>query len=800
MYDTAKVALQELEDDRVFERVALHVLRVRFPELRITSASGDLGRDAFGRPLFGTDDRVVLWTSLQKTWTTKLKSELVKNSKHDRRAEAIYVTNRSTNDITKERWRERAHHEYNVHLEIFTLGELVIELETDTLRWVAELELGVRPRAPHRLSTWAKYLDDLAGAVPGMTAPLVGRETEVDALQAALADERPTARVVAIEGPGGVGKTRLAIEASRAVSAMLVAPSGVSLDASAFTEAPLDDSLIVLVDDADRASDLSGLPALLHDPLFSRVRFVLTVRSGRGLGVLQRGGVERWAGPVVELRPLDRSAIDALIIGCGIHGPVFRQSVISLAQGNPLIAHAACEVGLVEKKFDWPRAVDLLRAVVVRRLPAEDPAQEHRAAVVALALLGPVADGEDLAVLAGAVSTLPPESHRLSVLLDELADAGLADASPYSVRPALLAPVLLADALDPRSRVRLKVDRALSVLLEKAGLDAGQAANSFGNHLALGAARLGPQLNTLAQAAHDRENSVVGARLATTVRGMLPAEAHLGEWAAVVGLAGEVAVAAPGILAELHEMLVKQWPLAPSPRLSKDGDTVAHYRYGLVHLGERFAELALRVGLDAMPSPVNLVLDVAWLMEPALPAEGSDRHEGVLRAIGQWCSAQAHVLPEGFDALFDRRREVLRVIDHWHRDRAAYPPQGLDPKDAAVRGPVSLARVLLAAVQPSLRLTVESVWGSPESADTTTLRAHVLPDRPETLARHCHVVGCVEIWRRVRVWCCWVPGLWSDRGGSADSVGDLVPDGEADGHLGSVVGGGHQVAVGSEVG
>ncbi|MEU2744669.1 hypothetical protein ABZ656_58155, partial [Streptomyces sp. NPDC007095] len=29
---------------------------------------------------------------------------------------------------------------------------------------------------------------------------------------------------------------------------------------------------------------------------------------------------------------------------------------------------------------------------------------------------------------------------------------------------------------------------------------------------------------------------------------------------------------------------------------------------------------------------------------------------------------------------------------------------------------------------------------------------------------HCHVVGCVEIWRRVRVWCCWVPGPWSDRG------------------------------------
>jgi hypothetical protein len=44
------------------------------------------------------------------------------------------------------------------------------------------------------------------------------------------------------------------------------------------------------------------------------------------------------------------------------------------------------------------------------------------------------------------------------------------------------------------------------------------------------------------------------------------------------------------------------------------------------------------------------------------------------------------------------------------------------------------------------------------------------------------------------------PGLCSGRGGPAGSAGDVVPHGEADGHLGSVLGCGHQVAVGSEVG
>ena len=43
-------------------------------------------------------------------------------------------------------------------------------------------------------------------------------------------------------------------------------------------------------------------------------------------------------------------------------------------------------------------------------------------------------------------------------------------------------------------------------------------------------------------------------------------------------------------------------------------------------------------------------------------------------------------------------------------------------------------------------------------------------------------------------------GLCSGRGGEAGDAGDLVPDGEADAHLGSVVVGGHQMAAGPEVG
>ena len=69
MYDTARAAMEALTDDELFERVAVKVLRVRYPELRITGPSGDLNRDAFGRPLFGERDEIVLLVSCEGRWT-----------------------------------------------------------------------------------------------------------------------------------------------------------------------------------------------------------------------------------------------------------------------------------------------------------------------------------------------------------------------------------------------------------------------------------------------------------------------------------------------------------------------------------------------------------------------------------------------------------------------------------------------------------------------------------------------------------------------------------------------------------
>src|SRR5262245_37727331 len=52
--------------------------------------------------------------------------------------------------------------------------------------------------------------------LPAPPTPLVGREKELVDVQKLIAD--PTCRLLTLTGPGGIGKTRLAIEAAQQVS------------------------------------------------------------------------------------------------------------------------------------------------------------------------------------------------------------------------------------------------------------------------------------------------------------------------------------------------------------------------------------------------------------------------------------------------------------------------------------------------------------------------------------------------------------------------------------------------------
>lgn len=748
MYDTPRAALVELTDDTLFERVAVQVLRLRFPELRLTGPSGDLGRDAFGRRLFGARDEIVLMASCEERWTSKLARELKDYeavAPRKRPKKAIFVTTRSTRSRDQERYKILARDSYGIALEVVDLNELDLELRSDALHHVAEFDLGVRPRVPRTLQPPAAFLETLARSIPGITAPLVGRSSEGGALRAAL---DPTVagspRVVVVEGPGGVGKTRLAVEIAHATSTTLVARSATALPPGVFADVPLDDPSIVLVDDAHNARDLSGVASMVGDPRFTRVRVVLTIRTGLTDTVLRDAGLADEPCVVVRVECLDREEIARIVSDAGIQDESFQHDVVELAQGSPLIAHAACEAAITRGRFGWHDASDLLRhRIADRLLPVGAEHDHHRATAVALALLTTAERGEDIARLAGAITGLPAQPHLLDTALSNLADAGLVDGPPYSLRPDAIAPVIVADALDPSARVRIDVQRVLTALGRiSTWSSAGEDEKHGTGLLGVGPLRSGPRALTggidgsrlaarlaiLVQAAVDRDDRTTLAMVSRAVLELLPSRPDHDNWEVVLKIAQRVAPGDLRLLDELRERLIRHWPPAPTVDIWGEPDAARRYRFGTERLCQAAASVGQSVGVRDPASATHWLLDVAWLIEPVLAGRGLDT---VLRPIDTLVGAGPDVHRTSVDAIFEQRAGVLDEIARWSADRAVAAPVGLAQHEVTARGPAVTARVVLRAVRALLTPAIETArFGSASAADVVVIQNGVLPDDP----------------------------------------------------------------------
>ena len=84
--------------------------------------------------------------------------------------------------------------------------------ERSTFVRVARGELGVNRLRREAVSSAASALSSPTSNLPVFPSPLIGREREVEQVRELLRD--PQCRLLTLVGPGGIGKTRLAIEAS----------------------------------------------------------------------------------------------------------------------------------------------------------------------------------------------------------------------------------------------------------------------------------------------------------------------------------------------------------------------------------------------------------------------------------------------------------------------------------------------------------------------------------------------------------------------------------------------------------
>jgi DNA-binding SARP family transcriptional activator len=112
--------------------------------------------------------------------------------------------------VRLEPWREEAHR--NLMLSLSRTGQRSAALKQYQLCCQSLLdEFGLLPAAETE-SLHRRILDMglLRSSLPDLTTPLIGRQDEMKYLSHLLAD--PQARLVTITGPGGTGKTRLALQ------------------------------------------------------------------------------------------------------------------------------------------------------------------------------------------------------------------------------------------------------------------------------------------------------------------------------------------------------------------------------------------------------------------------------------------------------------------------------------------------------------------------------------------------------------------------------------------------------------
>lgn len=562
-------ALTQMTDAARFEALALICLQDLDPSLRPTGGPGDRQRDAVGGSLF-EDEKSVMTISLETSWARKVVSDLnglvAKPPEPER---VVAVTNRKTGARRRNELERDAPSVFGVTLRIVDRRFLALRLLRRDLLTYRQQFLGLAMPAPPVALEVEAYERTLA-SIGSTVDALYGRDVELTRLLK-LFEEGGTC---ALEGPGGVGKTRLALEASRRVGARMLFLDDRSQLAAPVLPAELAgaDHLVLVVDNAHRREDLRGLVGLLHQRT-GKTNLVLIARPGfRGrltdavegsaLGSLQ-------AEAVIELGPLAASIIGEIVRNAEpiLTYPGAVDRAIDVAGGNPLIALLAHSVAVKGGALDQFGRDEILaehaRSLVSSLTARADDTAEHEilellAITAALSYLD-LDESETVESVASMLDTSVTTTRRR---LHDFADAGLVtqNAERFALTPDILSGhILWSSFFAQRPAVGLAYQTLWGVL---AGVHVVRLCNALGGLPSQAVERDHPIARYVAEQLTARARNDPGALELT--RAVAPALPWLA--ASVVDVALEHLPADPG--ARARALVAATEALARTPDFS----------------------------------------------------------------------------------------------------------------------------------------------------------------------------------------------------------------------------------------
>lgn len=683
-YETVDQALDGLRDPQTFAELASAILIDELPELVMGARTGDLGRDAkVQRGIWGAE-YVVVQYSLDKKWQTKIDRELGRYEDDPSLPKRmIYVTHRTATEAAQKTRVQKAAG-LGVKLRIYERGWLWPRLR-GRYRHLAEDLLGLRPALPGRFVTADDRRAQLEKSIPGFGAPVVDTQAHGyvrEAVEAAVRDaarntrpkdDQPSPRVMLLEGPGGMGKTRAALDGAAGVQA-LVLRAAQNFDRNAVGALAPHEVGVAIVDDAHRVSDLSGVRLLLDDPAWKGWHVVMTLRPGYAGEVLNLAGVSVGEIRTIAFEGLNRPQAAQLVQSppYGITIPELARHVVELARGNPLMLHLGAQAAIRGDLTPLGQA-DLLRGYV-RHMRRSLPEGLRGDLVTIAALYGRLSASADLAIVRHLHPAAPLPEIRSA--LADAADAGLGvfDGEAFSVTPEAIAPVIVLDELLGGVASRLSIDDFPLSALDDTARERVLA--TLSGAVVYGEGRGRDRLRRFAMRRRPQRDAMADA------------------WLPALREARMYAHALPQDSRELLNDVVclPDGDLRAAPLVLAAAAEVAH----------QLAEVSLPAGLPAL-------LSVAALE----PADGRDRLANSRKTLAELLERSPSY---GGPRLTERAVEALAATRAWLQ---------VDP------GSVARQRIALRVSLMLVAVAYEFMGHSPADAMTLQLGAVPAPDTPE---------------------------------------------------------------------